>query len=65
MELPSKKVEQVAFITRSMIEEHMLIVMDKSIHDEHLSQPIQTNIKQFKKAFTFLSVYNGIINVKS
>ena len=30
---------------------------------EHLSQPIQTNNKQFKIAVTFLSDYNGIFNV--
>ena len=41
----------------------MLIVMDKSTHEEHLSQPLQTNNKQFKIAVTFLSAYNGIFNV--
>ena len=41
----------------------MLIVMDKSTHEEHLSQPLQTNIKQFKIAVTFLTGYNGIFNV--
>ena len=39
MELPSKLLEQIAFITRPKIEEHVLIVMDKSDHDEHLAQP--------------------------
>ena len=34
--------EQIAFITRSRIDEHMLIVMDKSTHEKHLSQPLQT-----------------------
>ena len=63
MELPSKLLEQIAFITRAKIEEHMLIVMDKSTHEEHLSQPLQTNNKQFKKAVTFLTGYNGIFNV--
>ena len=37
--------------------------MDKSTHEEHLSQPLQTNNKQFKRAITFLSAYNGIFNV--
>ena len=37
--------------------------MDKSIHEEHLFQPLQTNNKQFKIAVTFLSAYNGIFNV--
>ena len=41
----------------------MLILMDKSIHEEHLSQPLQTNNKQFKIALTFLSVSNGIFNI--
>ena len=63
MELPSKFLEQIAFNTRSKIEEHMLIVMDKSTHEEHLFQPLQTNNRQFKIAITFLSAYNGIFNV--
>ena len=63
MELPRKLLEQIAFNTRSKIEEHMLIVMDKSAHEEHLSQPLQTNNKQFKIAVTFLTGYNGIFNV--
>ena len=63
MELPSKLLEQTTFNTRPKIEEHMLIVMDKSTHEEHLSQPLQTNKKLFKIAVTFLSAYNGIFNV--
>ena len=63
MELSSKLLEQIAFNTRAKIEEHILIVMDKSIHEEHLSQPLQTNNKQFKIAITFLTGYNGIFNV--
>ena len=63
MELPSKLLEQIAFNTRAKIEEHMLIVMDQSTHGEHLSQPLQTNNKQFKIAVTFLTGYNGIFNV--
>ena len=61
MELPSKLLEQIAFNTRPKIEEHMLIVMDKPTQKEHLSQPLQTNNKQFKIAVTFLTGYNGII----
>ena len=38
--------------------------MDKSTHEEHLSQPLQTNNKQFKIAVTFLTGYNGIFSVK-
>ena len=63
MELPSKLLEQIAFNTRAKIEERMLIVTDKSTHEEHLPQPLQTNNKQFKIAVTFLSGYNGIFNV--
>ena len=63
MELPSKLLEQIAFNTRPKIEEHLLIIMDKSTHEEHLFQPLQTNNKQFKLAITFLTTYNGIFNV--
>ena len=41
----------------------MLIVMDKSTHEENLSQPLETNNKQFKIAVTFLTGYNGISNI--
>ena len=63
MELTTKLLEKIAYKTRSKIEEHMLIVMDKSTHEEHLSQPLQTGNKQFKVALTFLSAYNGIFNI--
>ena len=63
MELPSKILEQIAFNTRPKIEEHVLIVMDQSIHEEYLFNPLQTNNKQFKIAITFLTGYNGIFNV--
>ena len=63
IELPSKILEQKAFNTRPTIEEHMLIDIDKSIHEGHISQPLQTNIKQFKTAISSLTVYNGIFNV--
>ena len=65
MELPIKILEQTAFNTRPKIEEHMLIVMDKSLHEEHTSKPLQTNINYFKIAVTFLTGYNGIFIVKS
>ena len=45
MELPSKKLEQISVTTRHKIEEHMLLVIDKNIHKEHLPQPLQTNKK--------------------
>ena len=63
MELPSKLLEQIAFNMGPKIEEHMLIVMDKSTHEEYLFQPFQTNNKQFKIAVTFLTGYNGIFNI--
>ena len=65
MELPRKILEQIAFNTRPKMEEHMLIIMDKSTHEEHLFQPLQTNNKQFKIAVTFLTGYNGIFNITS
>ena len=37
--------------------------MDKSTHEEHLSQPLQTNNKHFKLAVTFVTGYNVIFNV--
>ena len=43
----------------------MLIVMDKSTHEEHLSEPLQTNERQFKIAITFLTGYNGMFIVTS
>ena len=63
MEIPSKLSEQIAYNTRSRIEEHMLVVMDKSTHEEHLFQPLQTKNKQFKIAVTFLICYDGKLNI--
>ena len=63
MELRSKLLEKIAFITRTKIEEHLLIVLDNSIYEEHLFQPIENNIKHLEIAFTFLTGYNGIFNV--
>ena len=63
MDLPSKSLEQTTFNTRHNIEEHMLIVMDKSRLEEHLSQPLQIDIKQIKIAVTFSTGYNGIFIV--
>ena len=53
MELRSKIFEQKSFNNRSRIEEHILIVMDKSTHEEHLSQSLQSNNKQYKIDVTF------------
>ena len=63
MELPSKLLEQIAFNRRPKLEEHILVVMDKSTHEEYLFHPLQTNNRQFKIAVTFLSGYKGIFNV--
>ena len=61
MELPSKLLERRVFITRPKIEEHMLIVMVKSTHKEHLSQPLQSNNKQYKISVTFLSGFSVLL----
>ena len=63
MELPSKLLEQFVYNTIPKIEKHMLIVMDKSTHEEHVRQPLQTNNEQFKIAVTFLTGYNCFFNV--
>ena len=63
MELPCKLLEQIAHFARPKSEEQLLIVLDKSTHEEHLCQPLQTNNKQFRIAVTFLTGYNGIFNV--
>ena len=44
MELPSKLIELIAIVTRPKVEEHMLMVLDRSKHEKHLSQPLETNI---------------------
>ena len=63
MELPSKLLEQVALNTRPGKEENILTDMNKSTHEEHLSQTLRTKNKRFKIAVTFLTGYNGIFNV--
>ena len=65
MELATKLLEKIAFNTRPKIEEHMLINMKKSTHEEYLFHPLKTNKRKFKIAVTFLSAYNGIFNVSS
>ena len=44
MELPNKLFDQIAFNTRPEKEEHVLKIIDKSTHEEHLFQPLKTNI---------------------
>ena len=61
--LLGEMLEQMAHNTRPKIEEQVLIGMDKSTHEEHLSQSLQTNIKRFIIAITFLTGYNGIFIV--
>ena len=63
MELPNNFLEQIAIDKNRKIEEHMLILTNKSTHEEHLYQPLQTNNKQFKIAVTFLTGYKGIFDV--
>ena len=53
MDSSRKLLEQIAWNTRPEIEEHMLIVRDKSIHEEQLYQSFQMNFKQYKIAVTF------------
>ena len=50
MDLPSKLLQQILLDIRPKIEEHMLIVMDKSEHEEHLSQKLHTIFIHFKLA---------------
>ena len=63
MELPSKNLEQIAINTRHKTQSHLLMFMNKSILEKHLSQPLLTNKKQFKIAVTFVSGNIGFINV--
>ena len=63
MEFPCKILKQFAHSTRPKIEEHLLIVLDRSTHEKHLSQPLQTNNEQFEIAVNFLTGCNGIFNV--
>ena len=65
MNLTSKLLEQIAFNTRQKIEEDILNIMDERTHTGHLYEPLQTNIKRFKIAITFLTAYNGIFNFTS
>ena len=65
MELPGKIFEVIAYNTRPKLEEHMFIVMGKSTQEDHISQPLQTNIKQFKLVVTFQSGYNGKLNARN
>ena len=65
MKLPSMLLEKIAINTKLKSEKHMLVVMDKSAHEENLSQTISTNIKQFQTVVTLLSGYNGIFNIKN
>ena len=37
--------------------------MDKSIHEEHLYQHVQSKNKQHKRGVTFLAGYNGFFIV--
>ena len=62
MHLPSKNLKRIALITGAKIEQYFRNVLDKSIHEEHLSLQLQTNIEQFKLAVNFLTGYNGIFN---
>ena len=45
------------------MEEHMLIIMDKSTHEANISHTLRTIKKQFKKTFTFLTGYISHFNI--
>ena len=45
MELPCNLLKQFAPNTKPKIREHMSIAMNKSTHEEHLSQPLQIKNK--------------------
>ena len=53
MELANKLLDQNAFNTRPKIEEQLLIVMDKSIHEENSAQPLQTKKNSVKSVLLF------------
>ena len=65
MELTSKLIEQIAFITRSWIKEQILIVLNKRTHEEYIFQPLQTNNEQFKTAVIFSTGYKGTLDETS
>ena len=53
MELLNKLSDQIAFNTRPKIEEHLLIIMNNSTHEENLAPSLQTKSQQIKVAVTF------------
>ena len=64
MELPRRFSERIVFNTRPKTEEHTLFLMDKTTHEENLSQPIQTLRKQVNKVtVTFPTGYTGFVYV--
>ena len=65
MERPNKVLKQIPCTATLKTEEHKQIFMDKTIHEEILSQLPQTINKQFKIAVNFLCGYNGIFNKRS
>ena len=68
MELPGEILDKIVINTRRKIEDHLLSVMVKSTHAEHLSQLLETISNQFKKPITSLTGYHGffiVINSKN
>ena len=59
MELPSKKIKEIANNTRPIIEDNMLSVIDESTREEHLSQHLERYNNQYKVAITFPTGYRG------
>ena len=65
MELPSETLKQIAVNTKPKIVEHILIVREKSSHEEHLYQLLQTNNKQFKATVTILPVKMVVLSLQT
>ena len=63
MALQIKLLEQIGFITRFKVQEHMLVVLNKSTQENSLSQTLQTKKKQIKITIRFLTGYNGIFKI--
>ena len=45
--------EQIVFRTKTKVEQQLLIVMDKSINEEQLSQTLQTKNEHFVNSYSF------------
>ena len=55
MEIPSNTLERIVFNTRPKTKEAMFLFMDKSTHEQNLSQSLQIKKIQIKIAVSFLT----------